>query len=176
MADVILYLGGNIKRLEETIRQAQLHPTAQIIISSEDCVQEVVNQLKAAGIQQERVPLNCLVFDTPGNLCTTRSEVLRAGAKRLYLVTDAFHMKRAVACARAAYCGTGIVVVPCPLPGSPMYEEPAGWVWGNVAAVMVWRLTGTVPVPVQTKQERSDWWNRSQVEYRNVRWDQSQKS
>lgn len=170
MAVVILHLGGNIKRLEETVRQAKLHPTAQVIISSEDCVQEVVNQLKAAGIQRERVTLNCLAYDTPGNLCTTQKEVLTVGAKRLYLVTDAFHMKRAMACARAAYCGTGIEVVPCPLPGSPMYEEPAGWIWANVAAVVAWRITGTVPVPAQTKRERSGWWNRSQVEYRDVRW------
>lgn len=170
MADVILHLGGNIKRLEETIRQAQLHPTARIIISSEGAIQEVVNQLKKAGIERGRVVLNPLAYDTPGNFTTTMQDVRRAGAKRVYVVTDAFHMKRSMALANACYCGMGIQPIACPYNGSPMYEEPAGWTVGGVAAVMLWRATGIVYVEPKLKNARSQWWQQAQKEYRGVVW------
>ena len=170
VTDAILHLGGNIKRLEETIRQAQLHPDAQIIISSEDSIQEAVNQLKWAGIQRERVVLNPLAYDTPGNFTTTYGDVRRAGARRVYVVTDQFHMKRSIALASACYCGTGIQPIPCPYLGSPLYEEPAGWTVGGVSAVMLWRATGIVYVPAAIKNARSQWWQQAQIEYRNVAW------
>lgn len=170
MPDIILHLGGNPARITETIRQAKLHPTAVVIISSEDGIQAIVDLLKAAGIQQERVVLNPLTFDTPGNFTTTMKDVRRAGARKVYVVTDAFHMKRSMALANACYCGTGIQPIACPYNGSPMYEEPAGWTVGGVAAVMLWRTTGIVYVEPKLKSARSQWWQQAQKDYKDVVW------
>lgn len=171
MADAILHLGGNIGRLEETIRQAKLHPTATVIISSEGAIQDVVNKLQGAGIGRERVVLNPLAYDTPGNFTTTWGDVKRAGAKRVYVVTDQFHMQRSMALAKACYFGRGVEPVPCPLVGGPKYEEPQGWTVGGVAAVLLWRATGIVYVQPQLKRARSAWWEQAQKEYREVCWD-----
>lgn len=170
MTIAILHLGGNINRIKETIRLAKLHPTSTIIISSEEPIQEVVNRFKSAGIRKERVILNPLAYDTPGNFTTTAKDVRSIKATKVKVVTDSFHMKRSMALAHACYFGTGIQVEACPVQGSPNYEEPFGWTIGGVIAVLLWRLTGIVYVSTQTKKDRSQWWQQSQIEYRNVVW------
>lgn len=170
MAIAILHLGGNINRLQETIRLAKLHPMSTIIISSEGSIQEVVNRLKSAGIGKERVILNPLAYDTPGNFTTTVKDVRSIGATKVKVVTDSFHMKRSMALAYSCYFGTGIQVVACPVQGSPNYEEPFGWTIGGVMAVLLWRLTGIVYVEPKLKRDRSKWWKQSQIDYRNVVW------
>jgi uncharacterized SAM-binding protein YcdF (DUF218 family) len=139
--DVILELGGNIARMDTALQQAKKCPSAKLIVSSEGSPDAIMQKVNNANLSWDRVLLDYNAWDTVTNFTKTLGLVRSYRPIRLYVVTDEFHMKRAMAIANAVYFLRGIKVVPVPHP-SDKKNEPASLVRQDRFRAWLWRLTG----------------------------------
>lgn len=153
--DVILELGGNPSRMYRVIELAQQYPSAQIVISSEGSPDFVVGLLRGAGIADARFILDFKAWDTVTNFTHTLRLVQSYSPRTLYIVTDQFHMKRAMAIAKAVYFLRRIKIVPEPYMGSePHPPESEELIRYDQMRSWIWRLTGYLQYDKAVKDQR----------------------
>ncbi len=107
---VILELGGNPGRLDTAIPLLQANPGSHLIISSESPASVVLDKLNAAGIDPANYTIDESAWDTVTNFTNTMPLVKKLGATELLVVTDGFHMLRAMCIATLIYFKSGITL------------------------------------------------------------------
>jgi uncharacterized SAM-binding protein YcdF (DUF218 family) len=153
--DIILELGGNVNRMNKAIELAQYHPDALLVVSSESSPDPVVSMVDNAGISRDRLLLDYNAWDTVTNFTTTYKLIKSFNPKKLYVVTDKFHMRRSMAIADAVYFRRGIELVPSPyLVGDLSREEPLKLVIEDFFRAALWRLTGYLMYDPTVKEQR----------------------
>lgn len=141
MRDVILHLGGNSRRIERTATEAKWNPGALVLISSEGDKPQILDYLGTRGIHADRILIDDTAYDTVGNITDTFSIVKREGAKRVFIVTDDWHMRRAMAIAMVAYAFRGITPIACPYHSGVFAKDPGNVPW-DVFRTLKWRIDG----------------------------------
>jgi uncharacterized SAM-binding protein YcdF (DUF218 family) len=165
MTNVILHLGGNLQRLEKTADLAWQHPTAKAIISSELPRAEVIRQLQLHGISLDRCHLDYQAWDTVTNFTKTLPIMRTLNAQRVFVVTDLFHMRRAMTIARAVYFLRGIKPIACPYMGGDLSRiEPNELVVNNALRAWCWRLTGWLFYDRETYEQRMPAYRAAELE------------
>ena len=140
MTTTILGLGGNIARLQKVIELAAEFPESPIIISSEGPAQQVIDTMDGAGIPRSRWTLDYTAWDTVTNFTCTLPLLRKLNTDKVLVVTDGFHMKRAMRIATAVYFNNGIT--PVAQPSSPVdHEEDPKLVRLDTARAWFWRAT-----------------------------------
>jgi hypothetical protein len=153
--DVILELGGNVNRMQTVNQLATENKTAKIIISSESPPTAVVDSLSSAGIGYERFLLDYNAWDTVTNFTETVKLIKLYQPRRLFIVTDYYHMRRAMAIATPVYALSGIKLVPVPYMGGDIhYKEPLKLILEDAGRAWIWRLTGKLIYDQAVKDER----------------------
>jgi uncharacterized SAM-binding protein YcdF (DUF218 family) len=105
---VILNLGGNPARLDTGINLLLQNPGSHLVVSSESPAQTVLDKL--AGIDPSSYTIDESAWDTVTNFTNTEPLVKKLGATELLVVTDGFHMRRAMLIAELVYFKSGISV------------------------------------------------------------------
>jgi uncharacterized SAM-binding protein YcdF (DUF218 family) len=141
MSDVILHLGGNWRRIERTALEAQKHPDALVLISTEGGKPQLLDYLSAKNISRERILIDDVAYDTVGNFTDTYQLVQKHKAKKVYVVTDDWHMNRAMSIASVAYAFTGITPIACPWYSGAYREDKGNTLW-DVGRTLKWRIDG----------------------------------
>ena len=153
--NLILELGGNPARLYRVIELARQYPDAKVIISSEGSPDHVVGLLRGAGIPDDRFILDFKAWDTVTNFTHTLQLAKSYAPGTIYVVTDQFHMKRAMAIAKAVYFLRGIKLVAEPYMGSePHPPESEELVRYDRRRSWLWRLTGYLKYDKAVKDQR----------------------
>ena len=146
MTLTIIHLGGNVQRLNKAIETYHQNPGAFIIISSEDGTQQCVDKLNAAGIPRTDYIFDFNAWDTVTNFTATFDYIRKRGTKTLFVVTDKFHMPRAMAIAKIVYLFTGIKLVPREsLEGDLSRTESKAKVQEAVIRTTLWKFFGYLP-------------------------------
>jgi uncharacterized SAM-binding protein YcdF (DUF218 family) len=141
--NLILHLGGNIDRLEKTAELAHRYPNAKVIVSSELPRNEVIQRLQLLGVELDRCCLDYKAWDTVTNFIKTLPIIRSVKAKKVFVVTDLFHMRRSMAIAKGVYFLRGIEPVACPYMGYGLsHKEPDKLVREDTLRAWLWRLTG----------------------------------
>ena len=153
--DVILELGGNASRLYKVLELAELHPQAKIVISSEGSPDRVVSMLRGAGIKDDRFVFDFNAWDTVTNFTNTIKLIKSFRPKRVYVVTDKFHMKRSMGIAQAVFFLSGIkLIASCYLGSEPHAPEDPHLVRTDRFRAWLWRLTGYLKFYPHVKDAR----------------------
>lgn len=137
----ILELGGNPARLDTAISLLQANPNSYLVISSESPAEVVLSKLNAAGVQPECFTIDETAWDTVTNFTNTVPLVKKLGTTELYVVTDGFHMLRAMCIADFVYFKTGIAVSAHPS-SRRTHSEPWSLVLQDTARAALYRFTG----------------------------------
>ena len=153
--DFIIELGGNPARLYTVVELAKQYPEAKILISSEGSPDYVVNFLDQSSISRDRFVLDFYAWDTVTNFTETFCKIYGGNAKRLFIVTDNFHMKRAMAIAQAVYWLRGVELVPSPYMGSEPHDpESPDLIRNDRIRAWIWRIFGILKYYPKVKNER----------------------
>jgi len=145
MSKIIIELGGSPHRLNKAIEIYHQNPDALILISSECCPQLCVDMLKKGGVPESNYIFDFNAWDTLSNFTQTYKFIRSKGAKKLFVVTDKFHMRRSMTIANVVYFLTGVDVIPCEsLEGDLNRVEPDSQVWKEFFRALGWKLTGYV--------------------------------
>lgn len=134
---LILLLGGNAERAAGAMRQAGLWPDADIVVGSEREVERAWAELRIAGT----VPASRVRFDFKAWDTLTHFTTLDRDATDLAVVTDRWHMRRALWLARIVLFGSGIRLHAVPVVTTIVKRERWWALLGDVARALVWRLT-----------------------------------
>ena len=151
--DVILELGGNVNRMTKAVELALVYPDAKIVVSSESSPDVVVSMVDNAGISRDRLLLDYNAWDTVTNFTTTYKLIKSFDPKKLYVVTDAFHMRRSMAIADAVYFRRGIELIPSPYESSHP-AEPIKLIIEDFLRASLWRGTGYLYYDPTVKDQR----------------------
>lgn len=122
---IILSLGGNPNRLDTSIRLLQENPGSHLIISSEGPFDSVISKLQQNGVSPESYTIDETAWDTMTNFTNTLPLIKRFGGTEVYVVTDGFHMKRAMRIAFFVYLKTGIKAIAHPSSPVDHQEDPS---------------------------------------------------
>jgi len=153
MTTIILELGGNISRLQKVIELAAKFPDSPIVISSEGSAQEVISTMDAASIPRNRWTLDYTAWDTVTNFTCTLPLLRKLNTDKVLVVTDGFHMKRAMRIATAVYFNNGLT--PVAQPSSPVdHEEDPKLVHFDTARALLWRATNQLLVDQKVYDDR----------------------
>jgi len=140
MATTIMELGGNTARLQKVIELAAQYPDASIVISSEEQPEQIIATLDAAGIPRSRWTLDYTAWDTVTNFTCTLPLLRKLNTDKVLVVTDGFHMRRAMCIATAVYFKNGIEPVAEPSSPADRHEDP-GLVFVDTIRAWICRLT-----------------------------------
>jgi hypothetical protein len=141
MSKIIIELGGSPHRLNKAIELYHQNPDALILISSEGNPQLCVDMLKAGGVPESNYIFDFNAWDTVTNFTETYKFIRSKGTKKLFVVTDRFHMRRSMVIAQTVYFLTGVELVPCEsLEGDLNRVESDGLVFGCFVATLLWKL------------------------------------
>jgi len=153
--DVIIELGGNPSRIHRVIELAKQNQSAKIVISSETLPDFVVGLLRGAGISNDRFVFDFTAWDTVTNFTKTVKMICDLKPKKLYIVTDKFHMRRSMVIANAIYFLRGIALIPESYYGSePHQAESDELVNYDRWRSWVWRITGWLQYIKLIKDQR----------------------
>jgi uncharacterized SAM-binding protein YcdF (DUF218 family) len=141
---VIIELGGNAQtRMPKTVELATSMPDAFVLVSSEENPSYCLSELKAGGINPDRFYLDYTAWDTVTNFTCTVRRIKNLGCKELYIVTDGFHMRRALCIAKAVYFRSGISLKAAP--ATPVdHKEKLGLIILDSLRAWLWRFTGQI--------------------------------
>jgi vancomycin permeability regulator SanA len=146
MTSTIIHLGGGVHRLNKAIETYRQHPGAFILISSEGSTQQCLDKLKAAGIPSTDYIFDFNAWDTVTNFTATYDYIRKRGTKTLFVVTDKFHMPRAMAIAKIVYSFTGVKLIACEsLEGDLKRVESKTKVKEAKARAAMWKFLGHLP-------------------------------
>lgn len=163
--DIILELGGNPARLYEVVAIAQAQENTKIIVSTESSPDYVVQFLKGAGITRDRFVLDFKAWDTVTNFTKTIKLIKSYKPRKLYVVTDKFHMRRSMVIANAVYFLSGIQLIAKPYLGSEPHDpEPDKLVRDDQFRAWLWRLTGYLKYFPEVKKQR---WPQIEADYKH---------
>lgn len=145
MTKIILELGGNPDRLNKAIEIYKQNSDALIVISSESNPQFCVNMLKTAGVPETNYIFDFNAWDTVTNFTETYEFIRSKGTKKLFVVTDKFHMKRSMTIAKNVYLFTGVDLIPCDYLGGDLNRTESDSLinkcfWSS----LLWKFTGYV--------------------------------
>ena len=153
MSLTIMELGGNPNRLQKVIQLAAQYPDAPIVVSSEAPADQVISIMDGAGIPRSRWTLDYTAWDTVTNFTCTLSLLRKLNTDKVLVVTDGFHMKRAMCIATAVYFKNGIE--PVAEPSSPVtHNEDPHEVLIDTVRAWLWRLTGQLLATQQVYNDR----------------------
>jgi uncharacterized SAM-binding protein YcdF (DUF218 family) len=159
--NIILELGGNSLRMTKAIDLALQYPDSKIVISSEGDPVGVHAMLEAAELPSDRYIYDFHAWDTVTNFTETIELVQSFNPAAVFVVTDKFHMRRAMAIAHAVYFWTGITVIPAPYLGSEPHDpESNKLVRQDRFRAWLWRLTGYLKYYPDVKEARMPGLNR----------------
>lgn len=151
---VIIELGGNpAGRTPKAIELATQMPDAFLLFSTVEDPSLCINSCKQAGINPDRYYLDYLAWDTVTNFTCTYDRIRNLGAKELYIVTDGYHMERAMVIAKTVYLGNGVKLIPSPS-SAPDHKEPASRILLDDIRSWIWKLTGQIVADNQVYIER----------------------
>jgi vancomycin permeability regulator SanA len=143
MALTIIHLGGSVHRLNKAIEAYRHNPGAFIIISSEGGTQQCLDKLNVAGIPDTDYIFDFNAWDTVTNFTATFNYIRKRGTKTLFVVTDKFHMPRAMAIANIVYLFTGVKLIPCEsLEGDLSRVETGTLVRSSIVRAALWKFFG----------------------------------
>ena len=146
MTLTIIHLGGSVHRLKKAIEIYRQNPGAFIIISSEGGTQQCLDKLNAAGIPSSDYIFDFNAWDTVTNFTATFDYIRKRGTKTLFVVTDKFHMPRAMAIAKIVYLFTGVKLVACEsLEGDLKRVESKTMVNEAMIRTALWKFFGYLP-------------------------------
>jgi len=154
MSNVIIHLGGDPRRIYETIQIAKNNPAATILISSESNTPWVDQQLQAAGIDRSRYAFDFNAWDTVTNFTETKRWIMRHKPDKLFVVTNKFHMVRSEVIAQCVFLNEGVKIIACPMADPTPRSESWQLVFGDAARASTWRLSGVLIFDTKTKAER----------------------
>lgn len=141
--NVIIELGGSPHRLKKAIEIYKQNPDALILISSEGNPQLCLDMLKKGGVPESNYMFDFNAWDTVTNFTETYKFIRSQGAKKLFVVTDRFHMRRSMTIASNVYLFTGVNLIPCEsLEGDLNRVESDDLVNKCFWASLLWKLTG----------------------------------
>jgi len=154
MRKIILHLGGGMDRADKCIQLANIYPDAMILVSSEGG--NPIEYYAQRGIDPNRVFLDYTAWDTVTNFTHTFHRIKKEfKAKKVFVVTHNFHMKRSMRIADAVYWMTGITPIPSPS-GGPEHNEPQNYVRDDTIRAWIWRLTGILFYWKSVRDARGD--------------------
>ena len=140
---VILELGGNpAVRAPFAVNLLAETPDAHLIFSTDENPALCVQLLKDKGLfGSGRYTFDYRAWDTVSNFTATKELVMGYKPSELYVVTDGYHMPRAMAIATAVYSLSGVTITPKPASsgGNP---EPQNLIEADKARAWGWRSTG----------------------------------
>jgi hypothetical protein len=144
MSLVVMHLGGNVHRTHTTASWATLELGARVIISAELRPAQVVTILASHGVTPARVSFDYRPWDTLTHFTAIVDELVAAGVTELHVVTDRFHLRRAVMLARIVCWRRGIRVLGHPHddPAMAGRKDPTIRLLKDLARALVWRTTG----------------------------------
>jgi vancomycin permeability regulator SanA len=146
MTLTIIHLGGSVHRLNKAIETYRQHPGAFIIISSEGGTQQCLDKLNAASIPSSDYVFDFHAWDTVTNFTATFDYIRKRGTKTLFVVTDKFHMPRAMAIAKIVYLFTGVKLIACEsLEGDLNRTESKVKVNEAIIRTTLWKFLGYLP-------------------------------
>ncbi len=155
MSKIIIELGGNPDRLKKAIEIYHQNPDALILISSEGNPQLCVDMLKSGGVPESNYIFDFNAWNTVTNFTETYKFIRSKGAKKLFVVTDKFHMRRSMVIAQTVYFLTGVELVPCEfLEGDLNRTESDSLIFNCFVETLLWKLTGYMNRNSETYQER----------------------
>lgn len=152
---IILELGGSPHRLYKAIEIYKKNLDAIILISSESSPQTCLNILMNAGVPYSKIFFNFDAWDTVTNFTLTFPLINQAEAKKLFVVTDRFHMDRAMTIANTVYFGTGVDTIPCEsLDGDLSRKESSSQIFNNFLRALTWKVFGYTNYDSGVRRER----------------------
>jgi uncharacterized SAM-binding protein YcdF (DUF218 family) len=153
--DIVLHLGGNVNRTYKAAEIAAQFPLTKIIVSSEGGINQVLDIYKEKGITQDRIDLDFAAWDTVTNFTETKNKIIALQPKKLYVVTDEFHMRRSMTIARLCYFDTDIEIIPCSsLYNSPDVKESTKLVLYDAIRSGIWARTSHLLYDTKIKANR----------------------
>lgn len=150
---VILHLGGNTARVYKTLSLALTFPQATIVVSSEADPVFMIDQFRQAGVL-DRVVFNFKAWDTLTNFTDTLRIVRDLGATQVFVVTEPFHMRRAMMLARVIYWLEGIKPIAAPTSTLSSHRDPIIRLVKDFFRVWVWKWTTYVIAEPDLKHAR----------------------
>lgn len=114
MSKVIISLGGNISRVDTAIKVANEYSKSFLLISSEGDPERCFKKINDAGLDFSRVSIDYSAWDTVTNFTNTKKVIESLDPDELIVVTDGFHMLRAMTIARIVYFRSKIKVIAYP--------------------------------------------------------------
>jgi uncharacterized SAM-binding protein YcdF (DUF218 family) len=152
---IILELGGSPNRLKKAAEIYHQFPDAIVLISSEDSAHLCLNILAEANVPESKVFFNYDAWDTVTNFTETYKLITKANAQQLFVVTDKFHMERAMAIANVVYFASSIKLTPCEYLGGDLNrQESSGLIRADFLRALCWKLFGFLFYDKKVKQER----------------------
>lgn len=151
----ILHAGGKVDRARTTAVQAVRFPHARVVISAQLNPAEVMALLEG-WMQRSRLLFDYRPWDTLTHFTALRQQLRQWDITELRVVTDRYHVRRAVLCARIVLLGTGIRVVGVPHEdqAEQRIDEPWGkWLWDGCRALF-YRCTGIVLYDAAVRKAR----------------------
>lgn len=171
---VIIHLGGNWHRAWTTRRVAARFPDATVLLSAEAFPRLVIDVLgtpTAANpvpriAQDLGLEFDYRPWDTLTHFTAIALELAAAGIDVLHVVTDRFHLRRAVWLARIVLAGLGIRVVGHAHhdPAQAARRDPWLRLVKDLVAAVWWRATGLLVRDRRIRTERQPAFDRAQAE------------
>jgi len=139
--EAILVLGGAEERELFAAKFAREHPKLPIWVSSGSPEGYAKRVFAKAGIDKSRVHLDYQAVDTVTNFTTLVDRLQAQGIESVYLITSAYHMRRARVVGEIVFGSRGIVVKPIRIP-SRRSPEPIEKSLRDGARAILWVTTG----------------------------------
>ena len=153
--DIILELGGNVNRMQKVCELANQHPEAKIVISSEGGCGAAVEMLTKHGIGYDRFLFDYAAWDTVTNFTETCGLIKSYKPKKIYVVTDKFHVPRSMAIASGVYLFDKITLEAHPFLGGDLNrKEPLKLVVEDALRALVWKFTKHLIYDTKVKDAR----------------------
>lgn len=139
--EAVLVLGGSADREAAAAHLAHQQPDLLVWVSKGEKYLDSVRIFSTAGIHFSRVHLDYQASDTVTNLTTTVAQFQQQQIKHIYLLTSAFHMRRAKAIAFLVLGSRGIAYTPFIIPSDRPAESNFKVVRDGVRSLL-WLTTG----------------------------------
>jgi hypothetical protein len=139
--NTILHLGGRFDRVRTTVNLASDPITRPWTIISTEYAPAEIARLFAEAKVPGLITFHYWAWDTLTNFTLTRKLIRSRGTKHLFVVTDQYHMRRAMVIAKIVYAFTGVTVhAATHKTAEPGRVEPLFQVIKDGARAVVWKL------------------------------------